>query len=94
MLLLAREDVGPGDVAVEVRDEKVSGDDVTAEYVDLSSRLKNLEAAEEQLRDILARAEKTEDVLAVFNQLTAIRGEIEQVKGRMQYLSQSAALAT
>lgn len=81
-------------LAVEVREENVSGDDVTAEYVDLTSRVKNLEAAEEQLRGILAKTEKTEDVLNVFNQLKSVRGEIEQAKGRMQYLSQSAALAT
>ena len=81
-------------LAVEVREENVSGDDVTAEYVDLTSQVKNLEAAEEQLRGILDKADKTEDVLNVFNQLKNVRGEIEQAKGRMQYLSQSAALAT
>jgi hypothetical protein len=81
-------------LAVEVREEGVSGDDVTGEYVDLNSRLKNLEAAEEQLRGILARADKTEDVLQVFEQLKNVRGEIEQVKGRMQFLSQAAAMAT
>jgi hypothetical protein len=81
-------------LAVEVREEQITGEDVTAEYTDLTSRMKNLEAAEAQLRDILSKAEKTEDVLSVFNQLTQIRGEIEQTKGRMQYLSQSASLAT
>ena len=81
-------------LAVEVRSEQISGEDVTAEYTDLNARLKNLEAAETQLREILAKAEKTEDVLSVFNQLTQVRGEIESLKGRMQYLSQSAALAT
>ena len=82
------------DLAVEVRSENVRGDDVTAEYVDLESQLKNLEAAEAQLQELLKRAEKTEDVMTVFNQLTQIRGQIEQVKGRMKFLSQSAALAT
>jgi hypothetical protein len=81
-------------LAVEVREERVSGDDVTGEYVDLNARLKNLEAAEAQLRGILARADQTEDVLKVFEQLKNVRGEIEQVKGRMQFLSQSAAMAT
>ena len=81
-------------LAVEVCEENVSGDDVTAEYVDLTSRVKNLEAAEEQLRGILAKASDTDDVLKVFDQLKNVRGEIEQAKGRMQYLSQSAALAT
>ena len=81
-------------LAIEVRAEQISGEDVTAEYTDLESRLKNLESAETQLLTLMEQAEKTEDVLSVFNQLTQIRGEIEQIKGRMQYLSQSAALAT
>jgi hypothetical protein len=32
--------------------------------------------------------------LAVYRELTQIRGQIEQIKGSMKYLSQSAALAT
>lgn len=81
-------------LAVEVRSENVRGEDVTAEYVDLDARLKNLEATEAQLQKILERATTTEDVLAVYRELTQIRGQIEQIKGRMKYLSQSAALAT
>ncbi len=81
-------------LASEVREEQVSGQDVTAEYTDFASRLKNLEAAEAQLREIMDNATNTEDVLSVFNQLTQIRSEIEVIKGRMQFLSQSAALAT
>lgn len=80
--------------AIEVRSENVRGEDVTAEYIDLDARLKNLEAAEAQLQQILKQATATEDVLAVYRELTEIRGQIEQIKGRMQYLSQSAALAT
>jgi hypothetical protein len=53
-----------------------------------------LQAAELQLRQIMSQTTRTEDVLNVYNQLVQKRGEIEQVKGRMQYLSQSAAMAT
>ncbi len=81
-------------LAVEVRSESVRGEDVTAEYVDLDARLRNLEAAEAQLQQILKQATATEDVLAVYRELTNLRGQIEQVKGRIKYLSQSAALAT
>jgi hypothetical protein len=81
-------------LAVEVRNESVRGEDVTAEFVDLDAQLKNLEAAEAQLQQILKQATKTEDVLNVYRELTSIRGQIEQIKGRMKYLSQSAALAT
>ncbi|RME90446.1 MAG: DUF4349 domain-containing protein, partial [Anaerolineae bacterium] len=51
---------------VDVRSESISGQDVTADYVDLQSRLRNLEAAEARLTEIMEQAEKTEDVLAVF----------------------------
>jgi len=80
--------------AVEVRNESVTGEDVTAQYVDLESRLRNLEAAEQQLMKIMDSATKTEDVLAVYNQLVATRGEIEQVKGQMQYYKESSDYAS
>jgi hypothetical protein len=76
---------------VEVQNETRSGQDVTQEYVDLKSRLKNLEAAEAQLTKIMEEAKKTEDVLNVFNQLVATREQIELIKGQMQYYEQSAA---
>lgn len=79
--------------AVEVQNETQSGQDVTKEYTDLQSQLKNLEATEQQLTLIMQKADKTEDVLAVFNQLTQIRGQIEVIKGQMQYYEQSAALS-
>jgi hypothetical protein len=78
---------------VEVQTESRSGQDVTADYVDLQSRLKNLEATESALTNILENATKTEDVLTVFNQLTAIREQIELVKGQMKYYEESAALS-
>jgi hypothetical protein len=80
--------------AVEVRSENITGEDVTAQYVDLESRLRNLEAAEEQLMEIMDSAVRTEDVLAVYNQLVTVRGEIEMVKGQMQYYEESAAFSS
>jgi hypothetical protein len=79
--------------AVDIQNETISGQDVTKEYTDVQSQLKNLEATEKKLTEIMDKAEKTEDVLAVFNQLTQIRGEIEVAKGQIQYYEQSAALS-
>jgi Domain of unknown function (DUF4349) len=79
--------------AIEVRSENVTGEDVTQQYVDLQSRLRNLEAAEKQLQEIMGSATKTEDVMMVYNQLVQVRGEIETVKGQMQYFEQSARLS-
>jgi hypothetical protein len=78
---------------VEVQSENRSGQDVTAEYVDLTSRLKNLEAAEAQLETIMQNATETEDVVNVFNQLVYYREQIELVKGQMKYYEQAAALS-
>jgi len=80
--------------AVEVRNENKQGEDVTQQYTDLESRVRNLEAAEAELREIMGSAVKTEDVLAVYAQLVQIRGEIEMIKGQMQYFEQSSAFAS
>jgi hypothetical protein len=74
--------------------ESISSQDVTQDYVDLQSRLRNLEAAEEKLIQIMDEARKTEDVLAVYNELVRVQEEIEIIKGRMKYLEQSAALSS
>lgn len=79
--------------AVDVQTETRSGQDVTQEYVDQKSRLKNLEAAEAQLTRIMDEASKTEDVLNVFNQLVYYREQIEVVKGQIQYYEQASALS-
>ncbi len=82
-----------GDQGTDVLNENVSGQDVTKEYTDLSSRLSNLEEAEKQLKLILDEAKKTEDVLNVFNQLTYYREQIEVTKGQIKYYEESAALS-
>lgn len=78
---------------VEVQSETRTGQDVTAEYVDLQSRLKNYEAAEAQLEKILEKATDTEDVVNIFNQLVYYREQIELVKGQMKYYDEAAALS-
>ncbi len=79
--------------AVEVRNETRSGQDVTAEYVDLKSRLKNYEAAERELSELLENAATTEDVINIFNQLAYYREQIEITKGQIQYYEEAAALS-
>jgi hypothetical protein len=79
--------------SIEVTSQSVSGEDVTAQYTDLQSQLRNLESAEAQLRQIMDAATKTEDVMAVFNQLTQVQGQIESVKGQIQYYQESSRLS-
>ena len=77
-----------------VINETISSQDVTSEYTDLQSRLRNLEAAEQQLQNIMDQATKTEDVLSVYNQLVSVREQIEVIKGQILYYEQSAALSS
>ncbi len=79
--------------ATEIQNESVSGQDVTQEYTDLQSRLRNLEAMEEELLEIMSTQGKTEDVLQVFELLQQTRQDIEITKGRIQYISEAAALS-
>lgn len=81
-------------LAVLVEREEISSEDITAEFVDVSARLKNLQAAEAQLQQIMNSAKSTEEVLAVFGQLTTIRGEIESVQARVKLLGDSARLSS
>jgi len=86
------------DLAITVESRNVSTQDVSEEYTDLGSRLRNLEATETELLELLTevreRTRKAEDVLAVHRELSNIREQIEQVKGRMQYLEKMTAMAT
>ncbi len=73
--------------------ETINSQDITSEYTDLESRLRNLKDTEEQLRKIMDEAFTTEDVLKVYNQLTQVREQIEVIQGQMKYYRESAALS-
>jgi hypothetical protein len=77
----------------EIVSENISGQDVTSEYTDLESRLRNLEAAEEQLQLIMDEAVETEDVLQVYNNLVNVREQIEVIQGQMKYYKDAARLS-
>jgi hypothetical protein len=81
-------------MAVEVRQKKATAQDITAEYVDLKARLEALEAARQRLFQIMKESATTEALLLAEKELTAREAEIESIKGRMQYLSESAQLSS
>ena len=81
------------DMAMVVNSRNESADDVTEEYYDLGNRLESMEAARLRLLEIMENADTTEDLLVAEQQLTQRETEIESIKGRMQYLSESAKLS-
>jgi hypothetical protein len=82
------------DLALEVTQDAISTEDVTQEYVDLTSRLAALEAKADRLEALMAEAEDTEAVLAVYEELSETQVQIEETKGRIQYLERRSAMAT
>ena len=82
------------EVATQVVSESTSGQDVTEEFIDLQAQLKNKKAEEESFVKILNRAVKIEDVLAVTQQISRVRGEIESLEGRIKYINSQADMST
>ena len=80
-------------LAVRVESERTYSEDVTEQYIDLQSRLKNAEATEAQYLALLEKAEDVEDILRIYDSLSRVRSEIEQIKGRMQYLERTSSMS-
>jgi hypothetical protein len=80
-------------LAVKVPRESTESQDVTEEYTDLQAQLRNLEATEAQYLELLKKAETVEDTLKVYQALSDVRRQIEQIKGRIQYLERTSDMA-
>jgi len=78
----------------KVMNKSISGEDVTGEAVDLESRLRNKRAEEQQYLEIMNRARRIADIVTVTNELSRVRGEIEEAQGRLKFLKSSSAMST
>lgn len=78
----------------KVKSESSSGQDVTRQYVDLSARLKNLKAEEQQLSDIMGMSRNVTEVLAVERELYRVRGDIESTQAQLNYLGSQVDFST
>jgi hypothetical protein len=77
-----------------VQNEHISGQDVSAQYVDLQARLANEEAQRNAMVALLQRAQSVSDIIAIQNQLGQITQQIEQLKGQIQYLDHNTSFST
>jgi hypothetical protein len=77
---------------VEARNE--NGQDVSQEFVDLQARIRQLQAVESQLLELLDDANTVGAALAVQRQLSEVQLQLEQARGRLQYLDDQVAFAT
>lgn len=81
-------------LAEVIQSESVSGQDVTAEFVDLEAELKTRQAEEAQYLEILESADTVEDMLNVQSYLSDVRSEIESLQGMLKYYEDRTTYST
>ncbi len=74
--------------------ERINGQDVSEDYLDVEARLRNKKALEGQFLEIMKQARKVEDALDVQSRLADVRTEIERLEGRRRFLENQSALST
>ena len=74
--------------------EKITGQDVTEEYIDLEARIRTQRALEAQFLEIMKGARAVSDALEVQRELSTVRGEIERLEGRRCFLENQTSLST
>lgn len=81
-------------IGVKVTQENVTSSDVTEEYTDLQSQLRNLQATETRMLTLQQKADKLEDILALDRELRQVQGDIEKIQGRTNFLSKRSEMST
>lgn len=72
----------------------VDSEDVTERYIDLQAHVRNREAQEARLREIMQQAKNVSEIMQVENELQRIRADIDASRGRLRYYESAAAMST
>ena len=80
--------------AVKIDSKHISISDVTSQYIDMTTRLRNQKILEATYINLLKRASKMSDVLEVEDKLTDTRTEIESEQGQLNYLNKQIAYSS
>jgi hypothetical protein len=86
-------------LSIDVRSENITREDVTDQYSDVEAQLRNLRSTETELQALLSEVRERpnstpEDIMAVYDSITEIRGQIEQLQGRQNMLDNLVGLST
>jgi hypothetical protein len=85
-------DISKGVSYFEVKN--ISAEDVTEQFIDLTSRLKTKKKLEERYLEILKKANKVSEILEIEEQISTIREEIEAKEGQLKYLESRVSEST
>jgi hypothetical protein len=83
-----------GQLEGEVEFQDITGQDVTAEFIDLGARLDILQDRRELLRDIQAEATSSSEILRLAALIDDVTLQIENIQGRLNFLKDQVAEAT
>src|SRR4029079_10668203 len=72
----------------------VLAEDVTEEFRDLEVQLKGARAVHDRLTQLLAKARKVEESIAIEKELDRVTLQIDRIEGRMKFLKDRAAYST
>lgn len=81
-------------LANNLPEAKITGQDVTEEFIDLEARIKTQKALETQFLQIMRQANKIADAMEVQRQIAEVRAEIEKLEGRKRFLENRSSLST
>ena len=76
------------------KSRSVSSEDVTEQYLDLETRLRNARELRDRLRALLAKGTTVTDLVAVETELARVQTEIESMDGQLTRLKGQVDLAT
>ena len=76
------------------KSRSVSSEDVTEQYLDLETRLRNARELRDRLRALLAKGATVTDLVAVETELARVQTEIESMDGQLTRLKGQVDLAT
>jgi hypothetical protein len=78
----------------KVERREVQGRDVTAEFVDLTLRLKNAERMHRRYQELLAKAANVGETLQVEKEVERVTNTIESLKGQINLIENQVSLST
>uniref|UniRef100_UPI0040482F1F DUF4349 domain-containing protein n=2 Tax=Roseivirga sp. TaxID=1964215 RepID=UPI0040482F1F len=81
-------------LAKKIENQSINLQDVTEQFIDVESRIKNRKALEDRYRELLKQAKNINDILTIERQLNQIRSEIESQEGRLKYLNDQVDMST
>lgn len=85
-------DISKGVSYFEIKN--ISAQDVTEQFIDLTSRLNTKKKLEERYLQILQKAVKVSEILEIEKQISVIREEIEAKEGQLKYLQSRVSEST